>query len=340
MGGFGTALKDSGIGPEGIAELVGNVTGVISKLDVAQRAFVSGQTGGAGGLAGGYELAYQMQEGNADEVGNKVMETLKNMMGGNLVTLDDARKDSGAAAQMAKQVQMLTSGPLAIAGNEGQAFKIIEAMSKGTSFADEMSVGGTPDAILQTTVERGNKIQELQMNKLTEIHNVMKTTATVAALSADNERRNFLGDKSALAAGMKGNRDAAQKVASKQKVISDSTSEHSLERSHREGAGHLVKAGKGAVDAIEGMSNLLSLKKGSKVPGADKAVQSDLKQGAETESKSEAQQKASAARGESTIIIKVMSKDEVESIIRVVIGENNEIIRQDNIANSLGSTAR
>lgn len=367
MGGFSDALKDSGIGPAAIAQLTGNITDVVSKLDVAQRAFVSGQTGGPGGLAGGYELSYQMQQGNASEVTKQVTDTLKNMMGGSLVSLDDARKDEGAAAQMTKQVQMLTSGPLAIAQDEKQAFAIIDAMNKGLDFSGDM-IGGAPQDTLDDAVERGNEIQQLQMNKLTEIHNEAKRIATVANQSVNEDARKLLGDQSGFAAGMETNRQNATVGASRnQPVAGRFTGENTLEAEGnrlKSGAGDMASDVKtalgGLVEHIKGAVGgelpptgvpmvgraggplqpstgpSFDMGPGGVAPSIEELMRMDALAKPTTQSGKQAA--GAGTKGEHTVIIKTMSNNEVKEIVRLQLQEDGSMSSSEDLHNRYGTT--
>jgi len=132
MAGMSTALKDSGLGPGAIAQLVKNMTQGIAQMDVAQRAFMSAQSGGPGGLQGAYKISLALQQGNMNDVMAQAEQTIRGMFGGEVVTLEQAANDARSAAQFTKQVQMLTTGPMKIAGSEQEAFRILEAFSKGT----------------------------------------------------------------------------------------------------------------------------------------------------------------------------------------------------------------
>ena len=68
LGRFGPVLKDAGMGPEAITELTRKYGGTISRLDMAQQAFVSQQAGGVGGLQGAFEIDKLKREGKIDEV--------------------------------------------------------------------------------------------------------------------------------------------------------------------------------------------------------------------------------------------------------------------------------
>ena len=63
MASFGPALAESGYGPRAIADIVKGFTKGISDMDIAQQAFLSGMTGGVGGLQGAFEIDIMLAEG-------------------------------------------------------------------------------------------------------------------------------------------------------------------------------------------------------------------------------------------------------------------------------------
>ena len=62
---FDTAFAHSQISPEALKSVITSVGEGIQRMDVAKRAFVSGATGGPGGLAGAIQMDYAIQEGRA-----------------------------------------------------------------------------------------------------------------------------------------------------------------------------------------------------------------------------------------------------------------------------------
>lgn len=187
LGRFGPALKESGLGPKAIADLTQNITSNVAQMGLAQRAFISQTAGGAGGLQGGYQIELLKKQGKIDEVQKMVETSLRKQFGGRIVTLEEGAKDQGSAAQLTKQVQLLTTGPTKIANTEGEAYRILEAMSKGTT-----APTGTikaPEEALQSSIEKGNSFQERNYNSLTILTNWAEKQAQFAAISASNLTR-------------------------------------------------------------------------------------------------------------------------------------------------------
>ena len=187
---MGPALKESGLGPKAIAEMTGSITQNIAQMGVAQRAFLSQSTGGAGGLMGAYEIELLKSQGKIDEVQKKMEESLKKQFGGKIVTLEEASKNQGAAAQYTKQVQLATTGPTKIVENEGQARALFEAMSKGmTAAIPDMS----QDLALEKAIDRGSRFQERSANILQIMLNKQQEAISVIQQAGANEVRGFVG---------------------------------------------------------------------------------------------------------------------------------------------------
>lgn len=194
---FGPALKESGLGPKAIQELTQHVTEGIGQLGMAQRAFVSQTAGGIGGLQGSFQIELLKKQGRLDEVQKLVETSLRRQFGGRVVTLEEGAKDSRAAAQLAKQVQLLTTGPTKIAGSEAEAYRILDVMAKGGAVTPETVVKPAEEA-LQSAVEKGNTFQERQYNSLTMLNNLAEKEVMFAAISANNLTRLVTGKDSPL----------------------------------------------------------------------------------------------------------------------------------------------
>lgn len=167
---FSSALKDSALGPEAIAGLVDQVTGGINKMDIAHKAFVSSRSGGPGGVAGAFEIDLLLQQGKLDQVFEMVKKSMQQSFGGPVVTLNDVGKNPAMANELLKQVSYLKQ-VAGIAGNDQEAYRILEVMKKGGSA--EGAITRKPEDALKTALETGNKIQVSQTNELIKIQNEM-----------------------------------------------------------------------------------------------------------------------------------------------------------------------
>jgi hypothetical protein len=173
MGGLAPALKKSGLGPEAISELVGGVTDGIAKLDVAQRAFISAQSGGPGGLQGAAQIQLLQQQGKSDEILNMIKGGLGKQFGSRgAISLQEAAGDQGLAAQRQKQMAFLTQGPFGqLVGGEQGASKLLDAFKAGT--ADGKSLLSATEATKQA-ITKGEGEQKRQTTALETARNTLE----------------------------------------------------------------------------------------------------------------------------------------------------------------------
>jgi len=152
-------------------EIMSGMTSGIKSMSLAQKSFLSAQTGGPGGLMGGFQIEKMMREGKMDEVMEKVRMQMKKQMG-NIVTLDDAAKSPQAAAQMTKQMQILQQGPMGkFAKDDQTAMRILDAFKereKGGDFKD------LSNSIVEDQMKEGVNLQEKSVSELTKIRELLQ----------------------------------------------------------------------------------------------------------------------------------------------------------------------
>lgn len=195
MGRLGPALQQSGLGPKAVTDLVRGVTDGISKMDTAQKAFLSSQTGGSGGLQGAFQIDQMLAEGKIDQVFDKVKQNMMQKLGGPIVTRTQAAGSPEMAAQFQKQIMFMMSPAMGgMAKDQASAVKLLEAMASGKA---EMPEGmQDKDKTLKDTMDRGAKLQERGNSKLTEISNYTKRMAELGALSNAGLFRELFGSES------------------------------------------------------------------------------------------------------------------------------------------------
>jgi hypothetical protein len=195
MGELGPSLRRSGLGPSAINELVKGVTSGISQMSTAQKAFLSAQTGGSGGLQGSFQIDLMLRQGKIDEVFNKVGQNLKQQLGGTIVSLEDAAKDSGAAAQFQRQLALVKSPAMGgIAKTDNQAMRILEALA-GKEKGDVANLK-SPEAAFKDAMGVGDKLQDRQNNLLVQANNWAERQAQIQSIIAYNTSRSLIGSES------------------------------------------------------------------------------------------------------------------------------------------------
>ena len=152
---YAQALRaTTGVSADVSIEIGSNMVNSLSKMTLAQKAFLSTQQGGAGGFMGAFAIDMKLRAGKYEEVSKMLGDQLKKMMGGNLVTLEEASKSPAAQAQMMKQVTMLKSGPLAVARNDQEAEDISDMLAKGGTI--DIKALKEKDMGVQDSIAKGN----------------------------------------------------------------------------------------------------------------------------------------------------------------------------------------
>jgi hypothetical protein len=222
---FTPALAESGAGPEMIKDLVSGVTEGIRSMGIAEKAFLSAQTGGAKGLQGSYQIDLALKQGKVDEVYQKVEQNLRKQFGGRIVTLEEAAKDSRAAGQFTKQIQMLKSPALGgIAKSDAEAERLLDVFSKVKKPGEKVSIK-TPEESFKAAMSVGDKLQERQYNVLTQINNISERSAQLQAIIAFNTSRQFLGAEGGLQDYIRSIRERNQKGVGSEKLITGTGTE-------------------------------------------------------------------------------------------------------------------
>ena len=178
MNNLAPALKEGGLAPEAISQMVGGITKGISQLDIAQKAFISSQSGGPGGLMGGFQIEQLMREGKTDQVFDKMQVALKKQFGGGIVDLKEAGESAAGASQMQRQISFMRQGPLGgMVKDDQQAIRLLEAMKSGTGPGGML---GKEEAT-EKAINTGNTLQKRQTTILNELANKSERLAQIAS---------------------------------------------------------------------------------------------------------------------------------------------------------------
>jgi hypothetical protein len=129
--GLGRALKETGTAPAVMRDMLNNITGAISKLDVGTKAFLATQSGFGSGLSGAFKFDKLMVEGKIDEAYKMMEETIRKQMGGRIYTLDEASTNEAAAQQYQKQTSLMQQ--FGLIKDSGEAARLSKAWREGTS---------------------------------------------------------------------------------------------------------------------------------------------------------------------------------------------------------------
>lgn len=192
MSRLGPALQQSGLGPKAIGDVVKGVTDGIARMDTAQKAFLSAQTGGAGGLQGAFQIDQMLAEGKIDQVFDKVKQNMMQKLGGPIVTRAEAASSPEAAAQFQKQIMFMMSPAMGgMAKDQASAVKLLEAMVSGKAEAPEALQD--KDKALRDAMDRGTKLQDRGNNILVRIANASERMAALQAIAGYEKSRQVGG---------------------------------------------------------------------------------------------------------------------------------------------------
>ena len=177
------SLKDTGLSGKASLGVIGDITKSIGGLNIAQKAFLSAQTGGAGGLMGGYQIDLMMKEGKIDKVFDMVRKQMTQQMG-KIVTLEEAAKSPAAAAQFTRQTAILQNGPLGqFAKSPEEAYRILGALSKGQSI--DVKDLAKPNELLANNMKTGADWQKQTTTAAHQANIYLEQIADSGAITAD-----------------------------------------------------------------------------------------------------------------------------------------------------------
>src|SRR5271166_3703252 len=129
---YATALEATGMSSQRAVTAAGSIIGAMGKMSMAQKSFLSSQTGGPGGLLGAVQIEKMLREGKTAEVAEKIQMALKRQFGGQGVVTQADVRDEASAAAFERQRLMLTSGTFGIkAKDEDEATNMLEAIKSG-----------------------------------------------------------------------------------------------------------------------------------------------------------------------------------------------------------------
>jgi hypothetical protein len=197
---LGASLMKTGLGIGPTVDIIKNITSSIAGMGTAQKAFLSQQTGGSGGLRGSFEIDLLLQQGKMDEVYKKMEDSLKQQFGGPIVGIEEAAGNDVAAGQMQKQIAFLMEGPFgSLMKDQGQALKYLDALSSGTT--SEKGVEGALQDAFNADAQQQNRqfdvtqVMANDVNQLLQISELTFALQVRKAVGSDNsEMARFIND--------------------------------------------------------------------------------------------------------------------------------------------------
>lgn len=168
-----SSLRTSGMSAQGALSTITDMTKAVSGLTTAQKAFISQQTGGPGGMMGAFQIQKDLQDGDLEGVFNKMRDTIMKQMGGNIVSLEQAGQSEQAANQYQRQIMMLRQGPLgSMVGNDMDASRLLQGLQNN----DASSISRLGADGLQQQMKTGETLLANQRTPFQEMVNALEAT--------------------------------------------------------------------------------------------------------------------------------------------------------------------
>lgn len=167
---YAKALQDTGLSGHQAIGVVDGMTKSMSTLNMAQKAFLSQQTGGPGGLRGAFQIESMLQKDPAKAF-ELVRKQMQKQMGG-IVSQSEAEGSEAAAQKRQKQMLILQEGPLGkFAQDPQQAMHILDAFKsiqqgKGTT-------EGLYKDIASQQIKKGEQIQGTSKTPMSELRSTL-----------------------------------------------------------------------------------------------------------------------------------------------------------------------
>lgn len=165
FGSFFNGLRDGGLGIKPAIETIKQMGESLAHLSIAQKAFISGRTGGPGGLLGGIELERDLAAGKSAEVMERLRKSFTQSLPGGQVINRDQVNDQASASQYEAQVRKLQSSAFGnIAKSDEQAAAILKAFSSGKPIDTK-----TANDALAGVMKTGTDYQKLSYTRVDHI---------------------------------------------------------------------------------------------------------------------------------------------------------------------------
>ena len=192
MNAYVGALKESGLSGKEATGVAQEMITKLSSLSIAQKAFISNQSGGPGGLMGAFQMDKMIKEGKIEEFMEKSMSTIKRQFG-RIITVEEASQSQAAASQYMQQILMLQKGPIAVAGNEQQAARILDAMRLKEQGKEGPKLSAS---IAQDTMSVGEKLLQTSNTTVSDINVLLQNAKLSSIVPSLGAIQDLLGERS------------------------------------------------------------------------------------------------------------------------------------------------
>lgn len=172
MNNYSKALQDTGLSGHQAISVISGMTTSMHGLNMAQKAFLSQQTGGPGGLRGAFQIEGMLKRGETEKVFELIRKQMQKQMG-NIVSQSEAEGSEAAAQKRQKQMLILQQGPLAkFAKDDQEAGNILDAFKSvqdGKGKASDLS-----KTVISDQVKRGQLIQGTSKTPMSELRSTLE----------------------------------------------------------------------------------------------------------------------------------------------------------------------
>lgn len=188
---LGKALMNTGLGIGPTRRIIDSITGSMQEMGLAQKAFLSQQTGGPGGLMGALQIDEMIAGGDVQGVYKKMEEAIRKQFGGRIVTREEGAQSNLAAQDFVRQSAFLKQGPFgAMVKSDSDADRLLRAFKEGT--IDQELIQRGQDA-LKNAQESDKQIQEKQRDVLVDLSNSTKMMFREAQIQTALIARSIMG---------------------------------------------------------------------------------------------------------------------------------------------------
>lgn len=222
MGNYIESLTKTGMTSGHAIDVIKNMTGAISDLRIEQKAFLSAQTGGPGGLMGGFQIEKMIRDGDIKGVMDKVQAQMKKQFG-RIVTLDEATQSQQSASQLTRQMTMLRSGPLGqFAKTDQDAYRVLESFKQKDS--GQNSDFKLDSSAMVGTMDKGVEIQQKTYTEISRIRGIIEGSRGIA----NTEAANMIEEGFASSAGVFAKNNSIDPGAEGRNLLRDSMAQNSI----------------------------------------------------------------------------------------------------------------
>ena len=153
-------LEGVGVPARNAIEMFGHYSNALATMTTGQKAFMSAQTGGPGGLMGAFQMDALMKT-HPEEAMKKMQDAIKKQMGGSMVSFEEAQHSQAAAAKFQRQLSLLQNGPMGkLATTTAEAENLSEAIRTGGKMPTVGEHAEAASTNMQDTMERGKALTE------------------------------------------------------------------------------------------------------------------------------------------------------------------------------------